>query len=160
MKSGCKPISILLLLLAALFLLSACCGGSYRSGARVTPAFAASRGMRVYIHPPRDKTLVAKLGPLVADGVRRLGFVLVDDPGECELIAYYYFDYDRQEPEYVRDFLVVFKSYPGDRPELLASASCIHPCASSSYDHFNSGVEVRKAFAALRAKLAPMQKAP
>jgi hypothetical protein len=134
---------------------SGCSGCYYRSGARVTPAFSASRGMRVYIHPPRDKTLVAKMGPLVADEIHRLGFVPVDEPGESELIAYYYFDYDRQEPTYIRDFLVVFKPYPGDRSELLASASCNHPCSSTSLDRSNSGAEVHKAFAALRAKLKP-----
>ena len=141
------------LCLAMAMIFSGCEGCYYQAGARSTPDFVAARGARVYVHAPRDKALAGKIDPLVRSEVSRLGFSVVDDPTNCDLIAYYYYSYDLQEPSYVHDFMVVFKPYPGDQPALMASASCYHPCSSNVTDYANSGREVKEAFAALRQKI-------
>jgi len=141
----------LLLVLAMMF--SGCESCYYQAGARSTPEFVAARGARVYVHAPRDKALADRIDPLVRSEISRLGFSVVSDPGNCDLIAYYYYSYDLQEPSYIHDFMVVFKPYPGDKPAVMASASCYHPCSSNTTDYANPGREVHEAFSALRHKI-------
>jgi len=156
MKRYCQMIAIAGLLLAAALMFSACSGCYYRNGARVTPEFTAARGAKVYLHAPRDKALVSRMEPVIRAELRGLGFSLVDNPADCDIMAYYYYSYDLQEPAYVHDFMIVFKPFPGDRPELMASASCYHPCSSTAVDRANPGLEVHKAFSALRKKFKPV----
>ena len=141
------------LLLAVISLIFTGCATctSYETGARVTPGFSAATGSRIYIHPPKDQTLSDWMEADIAGELKQLGFTVTGDPGACDLIAYYSYSYDWEQPKYVRDFMIVFKPYPGDQPELLASASCYHRCSSSFLPR--EGREVHEAFAALRQKL-------
>jgi len=150
MSNQYKFISVLLFAVIS-FTCVGCAGNcGYESGARVTPAFVAASGARVYVHPPKDKTLSNRFKVNIELGLEDLGFTVVDDPGSCDLMAYYFYSYDWEQPAYIRDFMIVFKPYPGDQPELLASASCYHRCSSSFTQ--DGGQEVREAFRTLGLK--------
>ena len=152
MNNQLKVISLFLLIVATLFTFSGCAGNcGYESGARVTPAFVAASGARVYVHPPKDQTLSGWMETYIDMELSHLGFKLVEDPQACDLIAYYSYSYDPSEPSYIRDFLIVFKPYPGDDPALMASASCYHRCSSSFTQA--GGQEVHSAFLALGEEL-------
>ena len=128
MNNQCKVISGLLLLTVASVIFAGCAGcAGYERGARVTPAFVTASGAKVYVHPPKDQTLSGWMETYIDMELEHLGFTVVEDPQACDLLAYYSYSYDWQEPSYIRDFLIVFKPYPGDDPALLASASCYHP---------------------------------
>lgn len=143
---------LLILWLGALFLLSGCAGTcGYEHGARITPAFAQAGGARVYLHPPKDQALSGWMETYVGIELEHLGFKRVTEPAAAELMAYYYYSYDPVEPSYIRNFMIVFKPYPGDQSELLASASCYHRCHSSFTQA--GGQEVHYAFNALRQEL-------
>jgi hypothetical protein len=146
-KQG-KILSVLLM--AVISLTFAGCAGNcgYESGARVTPAFVAASGSRIYVHPPKDRSLAGRLEGNINNELRHLGFTVVDDPQNCDLLAYYYYSYDFTETKYIRDFMIVFKPYPGDDPALMASASCYHRCSSSTTQE--NGCEVGEAFSALK----------
>ena len=145
MSNQCKIVSVLLLLAVAGVVLTGCAG--HECGARVTPAFVAASGAKVYVHPPKDQTLSGSMETRIDIELKQLGFTVVEDPHACDLLAYYSYSYDWDEPSCVHDFLIVFKPYPGDDLALLASASCYNRCSHSS------GQEVRKAFTALRKQL-------
>ncbi len=145
MNNQCKVVSVLLLVAVFSVTLVGCAG--HESGARVTPAFVAASGAKVYVHPPKDQILSSSIETYIDMELERLGFTVVEDPHACDLLAYYSYSYDWDEPSCIHDFLIVFKPYPGDDPALLASASCYNRCSRSS------GKEVHKAFAALRKQL-------
>jgi hypothetical protein len=150
--SNQRSVNAVLLLAVISFVFAGCATcTSYETGARVTPAFSSAAGSRIYIHPPKDQTLSGWMETDIAAELSQLGFTVVGDANACDLIAYYSYSYDWDQPEYVRDFMIVFKPYPGDQPELLASASCYHRCSSSFLPR--EGREVHEAFAALRGKL-------
>lgn len=145
-------VNAILLLAVISFVFAGCATcTSYESGARVTPAFSLATGSRIYVHPPKDQTLSVWMEDDITAELNQLGFTVVEDPYACDIMAYYSYSYDWNQPEYVRDFMIVFKPFPGDQPELMASASCYHRCSSSFMP--KKGREVRKAFAALREKL-------
>ena len=147
-----KVVLVLWLIVIAGFIFSGCAGNcGYERGARVTPAFIAASGSKVYVHPPKDQTLSGWMETYIDMELEHLGFMIVEDPHVCDLMAYYSYSYDRQETSYIRDFLIVFKPYPGDNPALLASASCYHRCSSSFTQA--GGQEVHEAFTALREKI-------
>jgi hypothetical protein len=157
MNNQCKLISVLFLVAIAGFIFSGCAGNcGYERGARVTPAFVAASGAKVYVHPPKDQTLSGWMETYIDMELEHLGFTIVEDPQACDLLAYYSYSYDWGEPSYIRDFLIVFKPYPGDNPALLASASCYHRC-SSSFTRAG-GQEVHEAFTALREELNAVAK--
>ena len=152
-----KLISVLFLFAVSGFMFSGCAGNcGYERGARVTPAFIAASGAKVYVHPPKDQTLSGWMETYIDMELEHLGFKIVEDPKACDLLAYYSYSYDWQEPRYIRDFMIVFKPFPGDDPALLASASCYHRC-SSSFTRLG-GQEVHEAFTALREELNAMAK--
>ncbi len=152
MNNQLKVVSVLWLIAAAGFIFSGCAGCTgYERGARVTPAFVAASGSKVYVHPPRDQTLSSWMETYIDMELEHLGFTIVEDPHVCDLLAYYSYSYDWHEPSYIRNFLIVFKPYPGDKPALLASASCYHRCSSSFTQA--GGQEVHEAFTALREKI-------
>ncbi len=144
-----RAIFSTLLLAVISFTFIGCAGNcGYERGARVTPAFVAASGSRVYVHPPKDKTLADRLEGNIDNELKSLGFTVVDDPQNCDLLAYYYYSYDWSHTAYIRDFMIVFKPYPGDDPALMASATCYHRCSSSTTQA--NGCEVGEAFKALR----------
>jgi hypothetical protein len=158
MSNQCKFFSVFLLLVLISFTCFGCAGNcGYESGARVTPAFVAASGARIYVHPPKDVSLAGRLEGGIVAGLNDLGFTVVDDPGSCDLMAYYFYSYDWDQPAYIRDFMIVFKPYPGDKPELMASASCYHRCSSSFTQE--DGQEVQEAFRALRKEYNSAAKA-
>ena len=139
---------VLLLVAFIGFGLSGC---GFDRGARVTPGFMAALGSPVYLHPPRDQTLSGWMETYIAIELENLGFKIVDQPADEVLMAYYYYSYDWQEPSYIRDFMIVFKPYPGYEPELLASATCYNRCSNSFLQA--GGREVHEAFTALREEM-------
>ena len=152
MSNQYKLIAVLFLFAVSGFIFNGCAGNcGYESGARVTPAFIAASGAKVYVHPPKDQTLSGWMETYIDMELEHLGFTLVDDPQSCDLLAYYSYSYDPSEPSYIRDFLIVFKPYPGDEPALMASASCYHRCSSSFTQA--GGQEVHSAFLALGEEL-------
>ncbi len=152
MNNQYKVISVLLLFVVAGVIFSGCAGcAGYERGARVTPVFVAASGAKVYVHPPKDQTLSGWMETYIDIELEHLGFKIVEDPHASDLLAYYSYSYDWEEPSYIRDFLIVFKPYPGDDLELLASASCYHRCSCSFTQA--GGQEVHEAFTALREEL-------
>ena len=152
MNNQIKLVSVLFLVAIPGFIFSGCAGNcGYERGARVTPAFIAASGAKVYVHPPKDQTLSGWMETYINMELGNLGFTVVADPQACDLLAYYSYSYDWEEPSYIRDFMIVFKPYPGDDPALLASATCYHRC-SSSFTRAG-GQEVHEAFTALREKI-------
>ncbi len=149
-------------LMLGLFLIVGCifsgCAGNcgYESGARVTPAFVAAAGAKIYVHPPKDRTLSGWMETYIDMELEHLGFTIVEDPHVCDLLAYYSYSYDHEQPRYIRDFMIVFKPYPGDEPALVASATCYHRCSSSFIQA--GGQEVHEAFTALREKFNALAK--
>ncbi len=146
-KQG-KVFSVLLMVVISLTFIGCAGNCGYESGARVTPAFVAASGARIYVHPPKDGTMAGRLEGNIDNELNNLGFTVVDDPQNCDLLAYYYYSYDWSQANYIRDFMIVFKPYPGDDPALMASASCYHRCSSSTTQA--NGCEVGEAFSALR----------
>lgn len=147
-----KVSSVLMFFVVAGYLFSGCAGiCGYESGARITPDFIAATGAKVYVHPPKDQTLSGWMETYIDMELEHLGFTMVEDSSACDLLAYYSYSYDPSEPSYIRDFLIVFKPYPGDDPALMASASCYHRCSSSFTQA--GGQEVHEAFTALREEL-------
>lgn len=152
MNNHSKVFFVLFLVIVVGFIFSGCAGNcGYESGARVTPAFVAASGAKVYVHPPRDQALSGWMETYIDMELENLGFKLVEDPQSCDLMAYYSYSYDPSEPKYIRDFLIVFKPWPGDNPALMASASCYHRCSSSFTQA--GGQEVHSAFLALGEEL-------
>ena len=81
MISSNKVISVLLLVFAAGYLFSSCAGNcGYERGARITPAFIAATGAKVYVHPPKDQALSGWMETYIDMELEHLGFVLVEDP--------------------------------------------------------------------------------
>lgn len=148
MSNQRKFLSVLLLLVVSLTLYGCVSSCGFETGARVTPAFVAASGARVYVHPPKDKTLASVLESNIDMELVKLGFTISEDPNSCDLLAYYSYSYDWNQPEYIRDFMIVFKPYPGDNPALMASASCYQRCSGSFTK--GDGREVHEAFDALR----------
>ncbi|HDS17262.1 MAG TPA: hypothetical protein ENN66_11780 [Proteobacteria bacterium] len=152
MKITVKMMELWLLLVTAAAWLGGCAGcGGYEKGARVTPAFVAAQGSRVYVHPPKDQKLSGWMETYIDMELEHLGFKPVESPAPGDLLAYYSYSYDWDEPSYIRDFMIVFKPYPGNDPALLASASCYHRCSCSFTQA--GGQEVHHAFTALREEL-------
>ncbi len=157
MNKPSKVIFVLLFIMVVGYFFSGCAGNcGYERGARVTPAFIAASGAKVYVHPPQDQTLSGWMEIYIDMELEHLGFALVEDPHASDLIAYYSYAYDPSETSYIRNFLIVFKPYPGDDSALMASASCYHRCSSSFTQA--GGQEVHEAFTALREELNAVAK--
>ena len=59
-KQG-KVFSVLLMAVMSLTFIGCAGNCGYESGARVTPAFVAASGARIYVHPPKDGTMAGRL---------------------------------------------------------------------------------------------------